>query len=413
MRLFISFLQFAFLVTPVVINLPTPLLASFQMQLSPQAALERLFTAPQLQADWFDVNMLNQFPLPQAQQFIDDMQRDLGAYQRVEPAGEHYFVFFEQGRLSAQITLTSRGQITRLFFQLAPEATGLEAAIEQLQAFPGQVNFLVLADGAELVSLNANQPLAVGSTFKLAVLAALRQQIETGQRSWSDVVELRPEWKSLPSGFLQTWPDGSRLTLETLATLMISVSDNTATDALIHILGREAVEAFTLRNRPFLTTREAFTLKAPQNLEMLQRYRPLSSIQGRQQILDEIADYPLPDIETTGRTSEELFDGQPTALDVEWFFTPRELCELMAQVADLPLTGINPAPGVVNAKDWGRVAYKGGSEPGVLNLTHQLEAENGRTYYISMTWNNSEAPLDEMHMFTHYSAIIRGLRENP
>ena len=89
MRLFISFLQFAFLVTPVVINLPTPLLASFQMQLSPQAALERLFTAPQLQADWFDVNMLNQFPLPQAQQFIDDMQRDLGAYQRVEPAGEH------------------------------------------------------------------------------------------------------------------------------------------------------------------------------------------------------------------------------------------------------------------------------------------------------------------------------------
>ena len=413
MRLFISFLQFAFLVTPVVINLPTPLLASFQMQLSPQAALERLFTAPQLQADWFDVNMLNQFPLPQAQQFIDDMQRDLGAYQRVEPAGEHYFVFFEQGRLSAHITLNNRGQIAGLFFQPAPEATGLEAAIEQLQAFPGQVNFLVLADGAELVSLNANQPLAVGSTFKLAVLAALRQQIETGQRSWSDVVELRPEWKSLPSGFLQTWPDGSRLTLETLATLMISVSDNTATDALIQILGREAVEAFTLRNRPFLTTREAFTLKTPQNLEMLQRYRPLSSIQGRQQILDEIADYPLPDIGRTARTNEEQSDGQPTALDIEWFFTPRELCELMAQVADLPLTGINPASGVVNAKDWGRVAYKGGSEPGVLNLTHQLEAENGRTYCISMTWNNSEAPLDEMRMFTLYSAIIRGLRENP
>ncbi|MFL9455456.1 serine hydrolase [Tolypothrix bouteillei VB521301_2] len=48
--------------------------------------------------------------------------------------------------------------------------------------------------------------------------------------AWKDVVQLQPSEKSLPSGMLHTWPDGSYLTVQTLASLMISLSDNTATD---------------------------------------------------------------------------------------------------------------------------------------------------------------------------------------
>ena len=69
------------------------------------------------------------------------------------------------------------GNLPDCSFNLLPkEAIGLEAAIEQLQTFPGQVNFLVLEDKSELASFNADQPMAVGSTFKLTILAALRQQ---------------------------------------------------------------------------------------------------------------------------------------------------------------------------------------------------------------------------------------------
>ena len=42
---------------------------------------------------------------------------------------------------------------------------------------------------------------------------------------------------------MQDWPPGAAVTVETLATLMISVSDNTATDTLIRLVGRERVEA--------------------------------------------------------------------------------------------------------------------------------------------------------------------------
>ncbi|MGQ9871393.1 serine hydrolase [Leptodesmis sp.] len=56
---------------------------------------------------------------------------------------------------------------------------------------------------------------------------------------------------------MQTWPDDSLLTVQSLAPLMISQSDNTVTDHLIHLVRREAIEAIAPCHRPFLSTREA------------------------------------------------------------------------------------------------------------------------------------------------------------
>ena len=91
---------------------------------------------------------------------------------------------------------------------------------------------------------------AVGSAFKLAVLAALKDQVAAGALAWDDVATLEAGHISLPSGILQAWPVGSPLTIHTLASLMISVSDNTATDALIALLGRDLIESYTTLNHP-------------------------------------------------------------------------------------------------------------------------------------------------------------------
>lgn len=381
---------------------PSNSLTVVQMQISPQAALERLFTSPKIESDWFATSFLNQVPLPLVQQTIAQLQTDLGAYQRVQPEGDRYLVIFARGRVGVQIVLNSQNQIIGLSIRPVVEAITPEQAIEQLKTFPGQVNFLIAENGSPLAALNSDRPLAVGSAFKLVVLAALRKQIESGQHSWRDVVELKSAWKSLPTGFLQTWPDGSALTLQTLATLMISISDNTATDALINILGRDSVEAVSDRNQPFLTTREAFILKAKANQEILQRYRT-ADLAGKRQILTEIAQKNLPDL------SSSPFGDKPSALDVEWLFTPYELCKLMAGVADLPLMSVNPGGGLVNPQNWSRVAYKGGSEPGVLNLTTWLEAKNGKSYCVVATWNNNDAVLDEKRLYELYGAVIKGL----
>ncbi len=113
------------------------------------------------------------------------------------------------------------------------------------------------------------------------MLSTLVQEIKAGKRKWSDVVPL--EVHSVPSGQMQDWPIGSPVTLHTLATMMISISDNTATDALIRVLGREAVAAEMVasghaepsRNIPMLTTVEFFALKSgdPARIAALRRRR--------------------------------------------------------------------------------------------------------------------------------------------
>lgn len=71
------------------------------------------------------------------------------------------------------------------------------------------------------------------------------------------------------------------------------------------------------------------------------------------------------------------FSGNPIAPNIEWFFTNRELRDLMRQVTDLPLMSVNL--GRVNLNDWAKVSFKGGSELGVLNLTTWLVGKNGRS----------------------------------
>ena len=193
---------------------------------------------------------------------------------------------------------------------------------------------------------------------------------------------------------MQTWPDGAPLTLQTLATLMISLSDNTATDALISVMGREVVETKTARNRPFLTTQELFKLKNPQNRPLLERYLAGDEA-AKRAVLAELVDRPFPSV--------EVFAGAPVALEVEWFFSARQLCALIEEVQSLPLMSVNP--GVADPANWQRIAFKGGSEPGVLNFTYWLEGEDGATYCVSATQNNSEALIDE----TAFSALYGGL----
>ncbi|NDJ19544.1 serine hydrolase [Myxacorys almedinensis A] len=367
--------------------------------ISPQAALERLVTADSISPDWFAPNFLAQVSPLQVQSILTSLATELGTYQRVEPSGSDYQVIYEKGSIPAKIMLNAKGQIAGLLFQSARVSLkSLEDAIAQFKQLPGKVSVLIQENNGnkntKKIGLNETSPLAVGSAFKLAVLAALKAQIQAGQHRWEDIIAISETQKSLPSGFLHQWAEGSLLTVQSLAALMISQSDNTATDHLIHFVGREAIEQLTPRNRPFLTTREAFTLKAQPNLDVLQQYRA-ANLANRRALLDKVAQLPLPGVEE--------FTSDPTAIDIEWFFTPDELCSLMNTVKDLPLMSINP--GISDSKGWERVIFKGGSEPGVLNLTTGLQAKDGTQYCVVATWNHDQI-LDDKRFVSLYESMI-------
>jgi beta-lactamase class A len=367
---------------------------------SPKAALERLFTSKKIESAWFAPDFLVQAPIEKLQQIIDDFKNKSGTYQSVQNNSQDYLVIFSEASVPTKIVLNSKGQISRLLFE-EPQTTftDLEEATSKFQELPGKVSFLVQEGKTIQAALNTKTPLAVGSAFKLAVLKALKSEIASGKRTWKDVLELQPTRKSLPSGVLQTWPDETYLTLQTVAAFMISVSDNTATDILINLIGREPIELVSPRNRPFLTTRELFILKSSQNENLLKRYHTSNEAE-RRAILKELSKKPLPDVNDLQLT-------HPVALDVEWFFTAEELCGLIEQVADLPVMTINP--GLAKTQDWQRVAFKGGSEPGVINMTTWLQGKNGKNYCVVATWNNSEAPVEESKFMALYSGVLAKL----
>jgi beta-lactamase class A len=265
-------------------------------KLSPAQVLERFFTTDRVSADWFTPEFLQAVPIAQMEAIITQLKQELGAWESTVPEAEGFTLKFKQGTVSAQIALTPDGKISGVFFSPPRQKiASLTSAIEQFKALSGKVSVLVMEGKTVRASLNPTTALGVGSAFKLAVLDVLQSQIAAKKLTWQTIVPLQARFKSLPSGKLQTWPDGTALTVQSLAALMISESDNTATDHLIQFVGRENIEATTPQNQPFLMTREIFQLKAKGNKALLERYRKGNLAQKRI-ILAELAKLPLPNV---------------------------------------------------------------------------------------------------------------------
>lgn len=257
-----------------------------------------------------------------------------------------------------------------------PSLTATVAAFGRL---PGRVGLLVLRDGKVLAAHDSASPLAVGPAAMLAVMAALQNAYAHGAVKPDTVARLQDGDRSPGLGMLQAWPADTPLTLATAATLMAAFGDDTAADLLIRVLGRKAVEAQApVRDHPFLTPREAAILKAPDHARLAAAWKATTGA-ARERLLGEIDAMPAP-------TDREL-GPMPREPAIGWFYTPHELCALIDRVAGMPELGINPR---LELPGWRRIAYGGGSEPGVVDLTYRLEARDGTRYCVTATWNDNK-----------------------
>lgn len=295
----------------------------------------------------------------------------------------------------------------------------LAAVLAELRALPGETSLAVARLGQgepEMLAVqNPDRALAIGSTFKLFILAELCRQIQAGERRWSDVVPL--DRRSIPSGMLQNWPPGSPLTLHSLAALMISISDNSATDMLLRTLGRENVERMmttlgvsaAARNRPLLSTLEMAAIKTG-GAAGLAAWRAADEEQRRRLLETRYANLDA------ARLDLAAFSGNPNALDVEWFASAADLVRVMdwfrrsGDETVLALLAINPALGAQARAELAYVGYKGGSEPGVLDLTWLVRNRAGVWHVVTGSWNNPQAPVEESRLIALLTRAIRLVR---
>jgi len=77
----------------------------------------------------------------------------------------------------------------------------------------------------------------------------------------------------------------------------------------------------------------------------------------------------------------------------------------------LDILAINPMLGEGMAGDWAYGGYKGGSEPGVLNLSWLLQDKAGEWYAVSASWNDPAHTLDESRLIALGHRLIEPLRQ--
>ncbi|MGD2103388.1 MAG: serine hydrolase, partial [Acidimicrobiia bacterium] len=326
-------------------------------------------------------------------------------------SGEAIIEASDGTRLRVVAEIDESQVITTLFIQpteqpeLEDPPESVEEAFTRLSEI-GDVRAITaeVVDGAcvTINELSSDQPAPLGSVFKLYVLAALGEAVADGDVAWEDELTVRDELKSIPTGTLQNRPDGDVVSIGDAASLMISISDNTAADHLIDLLGRESVESVQAEygntmpelNTPFLNTREFAALKIGPGSGL----RDPQWIDGdeptRRALLDQLADISADDLPV----AEWVEPIDPDV--VEWFATPSDLCTLAVRIVDL--AGVVPEigdilavnPGVLAAGGvWDNIWFKGGSEPG-LAAAWWVTSVNDRVFVTAGSVVDTDAPID-------------------
>lgn len=362
----------------------------------------------------FNEAFLAQVPVAQVRAISSGLAAQNGAVQRIEritPSGPNSGTI-EVGYERAVVTMTIavEPQPPHRISGLRVTGTALrDDSFDKLSAdfakLPGTSSFAVhtLGEGAPraIAGRNPAAQMAIGSEFKLYVLAELARQIAAGQHRWDEVVPLgRP---SLPSGMTQKWPRDAPITLHSLATLMISISDNTATDTLIDLVERERVDAMVeasghsdpARTLPLLRTDETFALKMPGAADLRARWAR-GDVAARRALLKAEA-------KRLGIDSVDLanFSGKPNAIDlIEWFASANDLAAILdtlrreAGEQALDILAVNPGTDPTTAALFDYIGYKGGSEPGVIALSYLVRDKRGRWFAVSGAWNDPEREVD-------------------
>jgi beta-lactamase class A len=319
---------------------------------------------------------------------------------------------FGTGSWQVSISVDNAGLISGLaLIPYVPPPTSWPQIDRQLAALAPHVSFLaaqVSSNGSctTIHQVASSTPRPLASEFKLFVLGALAHQIAAGHVTWDQRLTVEGQLKSsgnaVGSGSLQYSPAGTEVSVLETAAKMISISDNTAADMLINLVGRSAVESqvaqwssHAVRDIPFLTTREVILMHYVDYPTLADQYLSLSASRRTAFLVSSVD--PLSLDEVHGST-------EPRDVNtIEWFASPEDICRAFAGLhqlsdqADLSqirsIFSLNSGSLGLDHSQWSSVWFKGGSEPGVLTLSYLARSSRGQTFVVSAMTSNPAAPL--------------------
>ncbi|MGL5081937.1 MAG: serine hydrolase [Microcoleaceae cyanobacterium] len=127
-----------------------------------------------------------------------------------------------------------------LALQLNQELKPLKQEIQDLVSAEPNLKpgiLMVDLDTGSYIDLNSKSAMAAASTIKVPILIAFFQAVDQGQIQLDEKLTLEDKHIATGSGDLQHRPPGTQYTALNIATKMITISDNTATNILLERLG--------------------------------------------------------------------------------------------------------------------------------------------------------------------------------
>ncbi|WP_431841198.1 serine hydrolase [Calidifontibacter indicus] len=241
----------------------------------------------------------------------------------------------------------------------ARRAGGTVALVAAVVSSSGQVRVVHRTGSTDL------RPIA--SVAKLYVMVALLDALRDGKLTWADRISIRPEDISAGSGSLAGRDAAATVSVQEAARLMFQESDNTATSALVRVLGQPAMQAALResghsapdRMTPFLTVREDLWLLYSAGAAAARAQWAKATPARRAQLI------------APARTSPASFDG-PAAWrsGLGYVASAEDLARAWAVIADRVRTLDSdvassvmtvPSPGFTRPAGWSTVWFKSGA----------------------------------------------------
>jgi beta-lactamase class A len=124
-------------------------------------------------------------------------------------------------------------------FLMSQRLTETETAISAVSNQPGLDAgvFAVDPSTGDYIDVNAHKMYPAASMIKMPVMVALLYALDLHKVRMEQILTLRPELIGGGSGSLQWRPPGTKVPLKQAAELMLVISDNTATNLIIDLLG--------------------------------------------------------------------------------------------------------------------------------------------------------------------------------
>jgi len=150
------------------------------------------------------------------------------------------------------------------------EQTNLKQQIQALaKEVPGNMGVYIRhIERGDEISIEADKVFPLGTVFQIAVMVEVFRQSEKGSLSLDDKIELADNHKAVGPGILQYMSPGLDLSVKDLLVLMMTISDNTATDLLWKKIGVQSVNMM-LRDFGFTRTNIYITNREYQLMSLL------------------------------------------------------------------------------------------------------------------------------------------------